>query len=333
MRRAAVDIGTNTVRVLVADYHGGDRLVPVIRREAITRLGGGFTAAGGIAEEAMGRTLAALKSFRNVIFDRRVESVAAVATSVVRKAVNGNAFVQRAREEAGIEITVISGETEATLAMRGALLPVDVSYEQAFILDIGGGSTEFILTRGAKPMLIESIDLGVVHLTESYVRHDPPAADELHAIEQEVQAQIRSIQERFHTAGLLPFSPESGTILIGIAGTPTTLAALDLQLHTYDRDRVTNHTLPRNRIEEIFHRLIQRTARERLRLPGLQPGREDLIIPGAMITLEVMDRFGFSTLRVIDSGILEGIILARDLIEPYRKEGLISGWQRKVLKQ
>jgi len=313
MRRAAIDIGTNTVRLLVADYHGQEHFTVISRQERITRLGGGYTPQGGIAEETMSRTIAVLQEFRAAMNDLGVESALAVATSVVRKAANRAKFIEQARSEAGIDITVITGATEAQLAARGALLPVSVPFDQALIFDIGGGSTEFILTSGTTPDLIESIELGVVHLTESLLHHDPPISDEIAVARQQVYEQVQKVRRHFEQAERFPFTC-TRTVLIGIAGTPTTLAAMDLMLTVYDRDQVTNHVLHHDLIEEIFDTLIDQTSYERLLLPGLQPGREDLIIPGALITLAVMELFGFSALRVIDSGILEGIILSPELV-------------------
>ncbi len=315
MRKAAIDIGTNTTRLLIADYFGGDQFTPVFRREVITRLGGGFTRKRGIANEARERTVAALSEFNDIITDLGTESVVAVATSVVREASNKQTFVERAEKTAGIYVRVISGETEAALATRGALLPVTLPFDHALILDIGGGSTEFILTNGISPHLIESTDLGVVRLTEESLHHDPPDASELAALEQTITNRIRKVRKLFQAKGGLPFRPGSRIILVGIAGTPTTIAAIDLQMQEYDQKRITNHTLTRKGVEKIFQRLVHKTTTERLLIPGLQKGREDLIIPGLMITLGVMDIFELMHLRVIDSGILEGIILADYIVD------------------
>jgi exopolyphosphatase/guanosine-5'-triphosphate,3'-diphosphate pyrophosphatase len=310
MRIAAIDVGTNTVRLLIADYAGGEKFTPVFRKEVITRLGEGFSSRGVLSSEAMGRTLEALKDFKKSIAERKTNKIIAVATSVVRDAHNGKDFIDNVREQIEIEIILISGETEANLACQGAVLPVDCEYDQAFIFDIGGGSTEFILTQRTEVLKVESIDLGVVHLPEKYLHHDPPQEEELAAIEKIVATKIQNVKKQFQIASLYPFSCGHRIILIGIAGTPTTLAALDLQLAQYDREKVTNHLVEIKRVREIFRELIVKTAAERLSLPGLQKGREDLIIPGILITMGVMEVFEFSVLRVIDSGILEGLVLS-----------------------
>jgi exopolyphosphatase/guanosine-5'-triphosphate,3'-diphosphate pyrophosphatase len=261
----------------------------------------------------MERAIAVLHEFRSLTVEFEVDSLSAVATSVVREACNGPAFVQKARKKTLIELTVISGEAEARLASRGALLPIHSPFDHALIFDIGGGSTEFILTDSASPLLAESIRLGVVHLTEERLRHDPPAIEELAALRRAVNARIQGVRDLFQAKGFFPFRTDSPPILIGIAGTPTTIAAIDLQMPEYDRDRITNHTLTRERIAEIFLQLVRRTAAQRLLIPGVQQGREDLIIPGIMITMGIIDAFSLAPLRVIDSGILEGIILSEDL--------------------
>jgi exopolyphosphatase/guanosine-5'-triphosphate,3'-diphosphate pyrophosphatase len=310
MRVAAIDVGTNTARLLIADYAGGKNFTPVFRKEIITRLGEGFSSRGVLSPEAMDRTLEALRNFKKSITERKTNKIIVVATSVVRDAHNGKDFIDKVQEQTEIKIILISGETEAKLACRGAVLPVDCEYDQAFIFDIGGGSTELILTQKTEVLRAESIDLGVVHLTEKYLHHDPPQAEELAKIEKIITTKIQNVKKQFQIASLYPFSCDHRIILIGIAGTPTTLAALDLQLAQYDRGKVTNHLVEIKRIREIFQELIVKTAAERLSLPGLQKGREDLIIPGILITIGVMEVFEFSALRVIDSGILEGLVLS-----------------------
>lgn len=311
IRRAAIDIGTNTTRLLVADYDGANTFTPVFRREMITRLGGGFTEAGGIADDAMERTVAVLQEFKNTMDDLKVESLVAVATSVVREACNGKKFINRVKDSAGIDITVITGEIEAKLATRGALLPIQSPFDHVLIFDIGGGSTEFIFTNGTNPLFIESTDLGVIHLTETILHDDPPTVDQIAAVRQAVRNRLTQLRSRFEGQELFPFSPDDRVILIGIAGTPTTIAAIDLEMKEYDRDRITNHKLTSPHIEKIFQRLIQLPNAQRLNIPGLQKGREDLIIPGIIITQEVMDVFNLAPLRIIDSGILEGILLEK----------------------
>ncbi|MBN2468469.1 MAG: exopolyphosphatase [Deltaproteobacteria bacterium] len=309
MRAAAIDVGTNTVRLLVADCGSNQVFTPVLRREQITRLGGGFTE-GRLSQAAIKRTVESLKNFQGILKKSQAETVFAVGTSVVRNARNRIAFIETVRRETGIEIHPVSGLVEARLAARGALLPVNDPDDSAFIFDIGGGSTEFIFTSNAEVLRMETIDLGVVHLTEHYLLTDPPRKGELTALKETVYPKVAAVRENFQSAGFYPFSTGAQTRLIGIAGTPTTLAAIDLRLSEYDRGKVTNHCLTSDRIRELFEDLTKKRAEERLLTPGLQKGREDLIIPGIIIVEAVMDLFGFAVLRVVDSGILEGILLS-----------------------
>ena len=311
MRIAAIDVGTNTIRLLVADCaEKKEEFKTIFRKQLITRLGSEFTSRKAISESAMERTIRGLIDFRRNITSLRVDKVIAVATGVVRKAKNSLDFIQKVKEEAGIEIHPISGEIEAKLSARGALLPVNSEFDRALIFDIGGGSTEFILTQETELLMVESIELGVVHLSEEQLYNDPPKKKELTEIEKIVDFKIREVRKRFQRASFFPFKPESRVILIGIAGTATTLAAIDLKLVEYDREKVINHTLEIKRITEIFRELIRMPAAQRLSVPGVEKGREDLIIPGLIIILKIMEFFDFSVLRIIDSGILEGLVLS-----------------------
>jgi len=309
-RIAAIDVGTNTVRLLIADYETGNKIFPVMRKEVITRLGENFFPQKIIAPAARERTIAVLRDYNQLITESKAEKVIAVGTSVIRESTNSASFIEEVKNQTGIEIIPIPGETEAKISGHGALLPVNCYYDRALIFDIGGGSTEFILTQKTTIVKLESISLGVVYLTEKYFLYNPPTWEELDRTEKVVKEKILKVRENFQSANLYPFKSDEEVILIGIAGTPTTIAAIDLKLTQYDRERVTNHLLKLSRIKEIFHKLVTLKSEERIKLPGLQKGREDLIIPGIIITVAVMETFGFSQLRVIDSGLLEGLILS-----------------------
>lgn len=314
MRCASIDMGTNTLRLLVADMIGGNLREVLVRRE-ITRLGGGYTEEGGITASARARALKALEGFREAIDGAgTVERVFATGTSVLRRAANTPDFLEEIRDRTGIEVEVISGEEEARLSLLGVLSVVDASGAM-LVVDIGGGSTEFIATggEGSKRPWSVSTDLGVVHLTEKFLRSDPPAADELAGLGTEIREGIRGLKERMRRGGLEPsrWSRSGGAALVGTAGTVTTLAALDLDLETYDKDRINNHRLTRARVEELFKKLSSMTLSEREEILSLEKGREDLIIPGSVIVSETMALFGFAEMVVSDAGLLEGIILDR----------------------
>lgn len=324
MRYASIDIGTNTLRLLVAEVEetggrgwrggqGGRRLKPVVYERRITRLGGGFSSEKGIDAASAERTLTGLEGFRSTI-DRTggVDGVFAVATSVVRRAVNRAGLLAEARRRAGVEIEVISGDEEARLSLLGVLSVVGKS-ESLLVMDIGGGSTEFILSEDRGPAAEWSMEMGVVHLSEKYLKSDPPTMDELVAIEGEVSGVIEELRSKMAASGTDParLGPDYGVTFVGTAGTVTTLAALDQDLDVYDRDRVNNYVLTRERVEAIYGRLAAMTFAERSKILSLEKGREDLILAGSAITLAAMDSFGSRELVVSDAGLLEGVLLDR----------------------
>ena len=312
-RFASIDVGTNTLRLLIAEL-SGEALVPVVYERAITRLGGGYTPEGGLAPDSQERALKALEGFRTVIDETGgVEEVYAVATSVVRRAGNRDDFTRGAGERAGITIDVITGDEEARLSLLGVRSVIESGTSPLLVMDIGGGSTEFMASGDGGIEGAWSMELGVVHLTEDHLASDPPKKAELFRVRGEVRAVLEDLTGRMKSAGVDParFSASSGALFVGTAGTVTTLAALDQDLDEYDRDRINNYRLTRENAEVILEELASMTIEERGRILALEKGREDLIVPGALITLEVMDEFGFTEMVVSDAGLLEGVIMDR----------------------
>jgi len=300
MRLAAIDLGTNMIRLLVADATGGDwRAVDQAQR--VTRLGEGQRPGGSLLAEPMARTLDTV-----VEFVRRAEAggaarVRIAATSAVREAVNRVAFVARLEAATGRAVEVLTGEDEARLTLLGVRSGLPGLADPFVVLDIGGGSTELALARAGRLERAVSLRLGVVAFAD---RHRPdgrldPAA--LGALREEVAARFhREIPEAIAAAG--------ACCLVGTAGTVTTLAALDLGLVAYDADRVQGHTLTRGAIDGLLTRLAALTHAERAVLPALEPGRADLIVPGTVICLAAMARVGCDALTVSDRGLREGIL-------------------------
>lgn len=312
MRYASIDIGTNTLRLLVAESDG-KRLSPIIYKRIITRLGGGYTELGGIDAASAERTLVALEEFKSIIDVSGVSATLAFATSVVRRAVNRDRFTDEVFRRTGIEVAVISGDEEARLSLLGVLSVMDDPSKRSLVMDIGGGSTEFISSTVDGIEGAWSMEMGVVHLTERFLLNDPPSLDDLASIETEVMAVLRDLKGRMVRDGVSParYSCSSGALLIGTAGTITTLAAIDQDLTAYNKARINNYSLGRSAVERIYGRLIGMTLRQREEFLSLERGREDLIIPGTLITLLVMEFFGFDEIKVSDAGLLEGIILGR----------------------
>ena len=311
MRYASIDVGTNTLRLLVAEQQGSD-LKPIVYRRRITRLGGGYTEDGGISREAAQRTFEALEDFRREIDRAAASTVMAFATSVVRRACNREWFRDEVRKRTGIEITIITGGEEARLSLLGVLSVIDDRSGKKLVMDVGGGSTEFIATVDGVTAGAWSMELGVVHLTEKYLLSDPASEGELKEIEDDVRGVLGDLKARMRRDGVDPgaFSAP-GASFVGTAGTITTLAAIDQELEEYDRSRINNYTLKIEGIAAIFRRISAMTLSEREEVLKLEKGREDLIIPGTAITLLAMEAFGFNEAKVSDAGLLEGIILDR----------------------
>lgn len=298
---AGIDIGTNTVRLLIAqgDGHGG--MVPLAWDQRVIRLGEGLGERGLLSASAMERALTTLREFRQRIDRFGPIQVRAVATEAVRRANNRNLFLDRVLQETGILPQVLSEPEEAHLALRGVLAGVQTSGRVA-VLDIGGGSTEFSLVDETGRMLASrSLKLGVVTLTEGYLRAIPTDEGEFQTLVEVIKQQLVSLAADVALA--------QAEQLIGTAGTITTLAALDLKLSHYDPLLVNNHPLKRQRLISLLADLKGMSLEERRRIPALEPGREDVIIAGGAILLQTMEQFGFTEVVVSDAGLREGVIL------------------------
>ncbi|MGD0584921.1 MAG: exopolyphosphatase [Oryzomonas sp.] len=297
-RVAAIDFGTNTARLLVAELREGGFEHVRLERE-IVRMGGGFSREEGLSGDAQQRGLSCLQRFAGIIRSLDVSQVRAVATSAVRDAANGPAFVESIRCKTGIELMVIDGIREGELTLAGVLAGLDRQEKELLVFDVGGGSTEYTLARDGRAQFVRSLPLGVVRLTEGKVTPE--------AVSEKIGRELDLLVQEMATA---QGRPASGATLIGTAGTATTLAAIAMEMKDYDYRKVNNTTISRQQIETIYERLLPMTHEERLKVPGLEKGREDLIIAGILITLHTMDRFGFHTLKVSDYGLLEGLIVS-----------------------
>lgn len=308
---ASIDIGTNTFRLLISDLDDNGILHPKLLKREITRLGGGFTASGVLTKESMAKGVSTLAVFSKLIKDYGVKKVRAVATSVVREAKNGRDFISLVKDNTGLDVEVIGGEEEATIALKGVLSCVTVGTGYALAFDIGGGSTEYILSNRGTPLYSESLKLGVVHATETFLKSDPPKEEEVDRLTAHIEGMLRPFPERLAETGLkgkLP--PENSDItLIGTAGTITTLAAMDLGLESYDPSKINNHFLTYETVKRLFTLMLPLTLSERGSLKALEGGREDLIIAGTIIVLKTMEVFGFEKMMVSDGGLLEGVLV------------------------
>jgi len=303
IRLAVIDVGTNTVRLLVAGSDG--RSVPrtILTAQEITRLGQGLLPDRELQPEPIRRTVRALRRYRELAEAHGAATILAVGTSALREARNRAAFLAAARDGAGVEVTVVAGEEEARLALLGVRAGLPDAPARLAMMDIGGGSTEFLLAEGETILAAVSTGLGVVKLTESCLAGDPPLRAELEAVRQ-------TAAERLDCARKEELRDiQSGDLFVGTAGTVTSLAAVDLALVPYDPARVTGHRMTRGRVAQLLHRLAALPLADRRRAPGLEPARADVIVAGGVICLAAMDALGFSELTVSDGGLREGILL------------------------
>lgn len=300
-RVAAVDVGTNSVRLLVAEA-AGDGLATVERLMTITRLGKGVDATGHLDDEALERTLACIGDYARRWKELGAERVRISATSAVRDAADRERFFDGVRTRAGVEAQVLTGDQEARTSFLGATAGAD-GEPPYLVLDIGGGSTEFILGSTA-PEAMTSRQLGCVRLTERCIGSDPPSADDLAAATAVVDAELDAVE------GLL--NARSARTLVGVAGTVTTVAALYLGLPEYRADAIHGTRVPAADVGRIAEELAGMTSPQRRDLGPMAPGREDVIVAGALILRRVVERFGFADVLTSESDILDG--LARELL-------------------
>jgi exopolyphosphatase / guanosine-5'-triphosphate,3'-diphosphate pyrophosphatase len=296
---AAIDCGTNSTRLLVVDGEG--RTLSRLMR--ITRLGQGVDASHKLSVDAIDRTVRVLGEFRGEMDRFGVARVRMVATSAVRDAVNGQEFLDAASETVGAPAELLSGEEEGRLAYAGATSGLPASTGDDVVIDIGGGSTELIAAR-AGILGVVSLDLGCVRLTERYLASDPPTVDELSAAVATIDAELDRAQ------ALVPVlrSLAPGSRLIGLAGTVSTLAALDQGLVDYDRSQLHHSVLTAERVAGWCTVLAGEPAAARARRAGMVPGREDVIVGGALVLRQAMARIGIGECLVSESDILDGLV-------------------------
>ncbi len=297
-RVAVIDIGTNSTRLLVADVAGG-RVSPVERRSTVTRLGRGVDLSGHLAHEAIEDVCTAIDAYVGILQELGAETIEAIATSAVRDADNGSAFIAELRERFALSARVLDGEEEARATYLGATSENPPS-EPTLVLDIGGGSTELVVGTGSEVAFHDSLQAGVVRHSERHVASDPPTAGELEAL----ATDVRGLIEESVGAGV---EARQG---IAVAGTPTSLAAVEIELEPYDPTRVHGHVLELPSIQRMLSRLASVPLAERVEIPGLHPDRAPTIVAGVVILVEVMRAFGLEQIGVSEHDILYGTALA-----------------------
>ena len=303
---ASVEIGTNSLRMLIAERgNANGTLRPVLRKRSITRLGEDFGKinTGALKREAMDRSISVLEDFFDLASHYHVSSLHAVATGVVRKASNRNSFIKLIARELGHTVKIISGQEEAHLTWRGVISSMNQRGERLVIFDLGGGSTEFIWSHNKERRTI-SIDLGVITVTEKYLTSDPPKKDE---IGQLINHIVQTIQRNL---GSWKEIEKDTFILIGTGGTAVSLAAMTHGIEVSDFDgKVHGLIVTRKKIGLLFEKMRDVPARERLTLKGLEPGREGTILAGTLIVMNIMEYFKKDEIKVSYSDLLEGILV------------------------
>ena len=306
-RYASIDVGSNTVRLLLAERRDRWNFRPLRVERRITRLGGNFSAENILDEKAMLQTLSALRFFADLLREERTETVFAVATGVLREARNGGDFIQQVFEDTGFSLRLISGEEEARLMLKGVLWSLPDTASTRLVADVGGWSTEVLWVEGNRPKKIRSLGLGAVALVEKFLKSDPPRLKELESLEEYTEGILEETRKWLAKGGL-EFS-RLDSQLVGTAGTMTTLAAIDQKLPAYDSQKINGHQISRPGLEEIYLHLRSLSIEDRRKVPGLERGREDLIVAGAVVVLSILKVFNLGTLLVVDSGLLEGVML------------------------
>jgi exopolyphosphatase/guanosine-5'-triphosphate,3'-diphosphate pyrophosphatase len=305
-RVAAVDCGTNSIRLLVADLDpatGGE--TEVERRMEIVRLGQGVDATGRLADGALARTFAACERYAELIKGYGATEVRFVATSATRDAANRDVFVDGVRARLGVEPQVVSGDEEANLSFRGATRAlVEDEAEHAtpyLVVDIGGGSTEFVLGDGSVTAA-RSVDVGCVRMTERHLKGDPPSLAQITAARRDIDAAIDLAAQTVDLA-------EART-LVGVAGSVTTVAAIALGLEEYDRERIHLSRIPADLVRQTAADLLAMTREQRAALTVMHPGRVDVIGAGALVLAQIVDRLALPEVVVSEHDILDGIALS-----------------------
>jgi exopolyphosphatase / guanosine-5'-triphosphate,3'-diphosphate pyrophosphatase len=301
MRLASVDIGTLTCRLLIADLMPGGRLREVRSERRILRLGEGVDQTKQLSAAAMDRVVQCLKEWREIINDFQVDAAAVVATSAVRDAANREEFLDRVKREAGFEVELISGKEEARRTMLGIRSGLPIGVTEVLALDIGGGSTEFILDRPGQKPVVRSIDIGVVRLCERLLHHDPPTDGEVQ--------QAREWITKETGAAVAGMGNYQTATFVGTAGTITSLAAMAQKLPTYEPARIHNYQLQLDAIQKLEQTLLSRKKADRTGLPGLEKGREEVIAAGAIIIRTIMETLDLSAVLVSDLGLREGVLI------------------------
>jgi len=305
-RFAAVDLGSLTVRLAVAELTAPGRFQVLGHYREVTGLGAGLAQSDHLAPEAMARTLQALEGFARIMRAQGVEVARVVATQALRQARNRDAFVQQVQDGLGLPVEILSAEAEARLSLKGvlsALAPEFLAAKELVVFDVGGGSSEWALLRQGQEPRFSSLPLGVLTLSQARPLGDPPRPEAVAAMKQEIETRLGD----FYQQNLQPHL-DNPQRLVGTAGAVTTLAALALKMSLYEAQRVNNLILTRAQVATITELLCGLPEAARAGLPGMEPAKAGVMVAGALIVLTILEIFRQDSLVVIDAGLLEGVL-------------------------
>ncbi len=316
----AIDIGTNSVLLLIGKIKENKSIEPIHEDLKVTRIGKGVYDTKLITDEGIKKTLAVLKNYVEKCKESGVERIRTIGTSALRIAENSNIFLDIAKKETGISVEIISGTKEAELSFLGAISGIEDENIDAVIIDIGGGSTEIIYGINKKIQYSKSLEIGSVRLTEKFLKSDPVKENEIEKVRNYIKTNLKTLSPSPFSPPVSPLplgerdrvrenSQSNNSVLIGVAGTVTTLAQIDMKIPCYDRLKIGNWKLEINNLKEITSLLKEKTIEERKRVKGLEPERADVILAGAIILEEIMDHLGFNKVYVSTRGLRYGAMM------------------------
>lgn len=311
---AVIDIGTNTIRLLIGCISDGG-IIRVASDRVVTRLGKDILKTDRLDPNSIEKSVSSIVKFKELCEKYNVQKIIAIGTSALREAENSEEFLADIKRDTGIDIEIISGEKEAELTLKGVLASGvrgqesgEKEYQTYFIVDIGGGSTEWILDARVEGKNSEvrmgSIPIGAVKLFEIFIKHDPPAPEELIYMKNFVSQQF------FMALNSTPITRRSSLSLIATGGTATTIAAIDMNMDEYNGDKIHLHKISLPALKTVYKRLITLPHNERSKIKGLEPERADIIISGTLILLALMEALNIKEVIVSDYGLLEGAIIS-----------------------
>lgn len=303
---AAIDCGTNAIRLLIAKVDG-DNVTDLVREMRTVRLGEGVDTTGEFSAAALERTFAACREYAQILQQHHVNKLRFIATSASRDVTNRDVFMEGVQNILGVEPEVISGTEEAHLSYRGALSGLEVE-GPVLVADIGGGSTEFVTALTDGSLVSRSLNIGCVRMTERYLHCDPPTQREIHDTVSDIDNQIELIKRTILI--------DSGTTFIGLAGSVTTVAAMALGLGEYNAELIHGSVLSLDQVEEVTALLVNMTREQRAELGFMHPGRVDVIGGGALVLRESMRLLGFNQVLVSEKDILDGVVLCLGKFQP-----------------